>query len=391
MKHKKPSILIVPIVLLTGIIMLFSSCKEKEKEKTHIPEIPTVKVVQKDITIYQQFVGQVYGYYDIPIRTRVAGFLKGIYFKEGSRVTKGELLYTIDSDPFLAKVAIAKSKKSEAETSLIKAKNDLNRIEPLAKINAVSKSDWDAAKARYNAALAYLDAANSNLKYENINLGYCRISSPINGIIGKTKAKVGEFVGQNPNPIILNTVSAIDSIHVQFYLAEDEYLRLAREFFKTTKVDNQNLKKDKDAGLSLILADGSTFKYKGFVDFINREVDPKTGSLLIETTFPNNDYLLRPGQYAKVVVPIKKEKNALIIPQRCVMEMQGRFSVYVVNDTNTVVSRVVQTGEKAGNMWIIKKGLKAGDKIVIDALQNVYEGLKINPVQSDFKSIITQQ
>jgi len=218
-------------------------------------------------------------------------------------VKKGQLLYTVDPDPLEAEVAVEMSNLAEAKTELAKAESDLGRIKPLAKINAVSKSDLDAAQAQYDAAVANVQAVESSVRIANINLSYSWIKSPITGLIGKTEAKVGEFVGQDPNPVILNTVSTIDTVHVEFYLVESDYLGIARNFIASVKEEkdaNYIKEENKKGQLKLILSDGSTFKYEGKVKFVDREVNPETGSLLIQTSFPNPDELLRPGQYAKV-------------------------------------------------------------------------------------------
>lgn len=365
------------------LILAVISCAEKKQEAPPLPEIPVVEVIQKDVPIYQQFVGQVYGYSDIPIRARVSGFLDGIHFTEGSRVKKGQLLYNIDPEPFLAQVATQESHLAEAKTDLAKSKSDLDRIQPLAEINAVSKSDLDAAQANYDAALAFVDAQTSNLKFANINLSYCWMKSPITGIIGKTKARVGEFVGQDPNPVILNTVSTIDTIRVEFFLTEANYIRLAREYYDAHHGEKED---DFETKLSLILADGSTFSHQGFINFINREVDPQTGSLLVQATFPNTEKLLKPGQYAKVVIKMKEVKGGLLIPQRCSIELQGQFSVFVVTDDNTIESRQIVVGESIGDMLLVKDGLKVGEKVVIDALQKVGSGMKVSPKLTVFES-----
>jgi membrane fusion protein (multidrug efflux system) len=387
---KKFYVSLIAISLISVSFLSLHSCSEKNQKIPPPPEITVVEVIQKDVPIYKKFVGQVYGNSDIPIRARVSGFLNGIHFLEGFSVKKGQLLYTIEPEPFLAKVATQESHLAEAKTQLAKAESDLNRIKPLAEINAVSKSDLDAAQAEYDAAVSYVHAMESNLKYAKIDLSYCWIKSPIDGVIGKTKARVGEFVGQSPNPVILNTVSTVDTIRVEFYLTEADYIRLAREYKEITSYESKYAVYNDRNNLSLILADGSVFKHKGFVNFINREVDPQTGSLLVQTTFPNPEKLLKPGQYAKIVVKMKEAKGALLIPQRCVMELQGQYSVFVVQN-DTVKSRQIKVGESIGNMVIVKEGLKNGEKIVIDALQKVQTGLKIKPKVIQFESKSTKQ
>ena len=389
MKDFTNSILKISVFVL--IIFTIASCTEKTPPPPPPPDIPVVEVMQADVPIYKQFVGQVYGYSDIPIRARVTGFLEGIFFNEGLRVKKGQLLYTIDPQEYQSKVATQQSHLAEARTSMAKAESDLNRIKPLAEINAVSKSDLDAAQAEYDATVSYVKAMEANLHFAKINLGYCWMKSPINGIIGKTKARVGEFVGQDPNPVILNTVSIVDTIRVEFYITEADYIRLAREYKEVREAGKHDTNPSERSKLSLILADGSTFKYKGFVSFINRQIDAQTGSLLVQAVFPNPDKLLKPGQYAKVVVKMKVEKDALYIPQRCLTEMQGQYSVFVVNDENKVENRQIVAGESKDDLVVVKEGLKKGEKVVIDALQKVGSGLEVNPQLTVFKSKSTQQ
>lgn len=381
LKAKAP--LWIAILMLSIII----SCNDQKEIKAPIPEIQVVEVFQKDVPIYREFVGQVYGEKDIPIRARVEGFLEGIHFKEGLQVTKGQLLYTIDPEPFDARVNSQKSKLAEAKTMLVKAENDLNRYKPLAEINAVSESDLDAAQAYFDAALSSVDAATANLRSAEIELGYCRISSPISGIIGKTLAREGDFVGREPNPVILNTVSKTDNVRVTFFLTESEYLTISRAFTDDIKSGSRDeLEPEDKATLQLLLSDGTTYKHTGTVDFIDRGVDATTGSILIQASFPNPDLLLRPGLYSKVKIEMSRANAAVLIPQRCVMELQGQFSAYVVNSDNIVESRQLKIGPNYNDYVIITEGLKENEKVVIDGLQKVKSGVEINPQITVFDS-----
>ena len=384
----------IPIpAMFLSLLLLFSSCSDSKQASQTIPEIPVVKVLQRDIPIHQEFVGQVFGEKDIPIRARVEGFLEGIHFDEGFKVRKGQLLYSIDPKPLEEKVNAQKGRVAEAETVQAKTKSDLDRYKPLAEKNAVSQSDLDAKQAQYDAALSSLEAAKSNLKSAEIELGYTRIYSPLDGIIGKTKAKVGDFVGRDPNPVILNTVSKTDRVKVTFYITEAEYLDWFREFIspeneskrKARKQENEN----EEGKLELILSDGTTYEHKGKIDFIDRGVDASTGSILLQADFPNPDFILRPGLYAKVKVELDIKEGALLIPQRCIMELQGQFSVYVVNN-NIVESRQISIAEKLGDLVLVNEGLSADDQVVIDALQKVRTGMEITPNIVEFESQNTQ-
>jgi len=332
--------------------------------------------MEQEVPIYREFVGQVYGFKDITIRARVEGFLEGIHFEEGSRVEKGALLYTLESQPFETEVAAKMSMVAEAKTVLAKAVSDLNRIRPLAEQDAVSQSDLDSAVALHEAAIASVEAAEANLQAANIQLSYTKIFSPISGIIGKTKAKVGDFVGRSPNPVILNTVSQIDSVLVEFFITETQYLQIGRRYLSSAP-DSRD--KPSTTNLELILADGSLYDHKGRYDFIDREVDPTTGAILIQASFPNPDELLRPGQFARVKGEFEVVKHGILIPQRSVIELQGMHSVYLVDDNNKVEKRSVKVGPKIRDFWLITEGLKSGEKVVYEGLQKVKEGITVNP------------
>lgn len=372
-KHMKKILL----YLLVSIII--ASCGHKASPPPPPQEIPVVKVKQEDVPIMQDFVGQTYGYSDIDIRARVDGFLEGIYFDEGSRVKKGKLLYAIDAEPFQASVNEAVSQLAEAKTMLVKAKNDLNRIKPLAEINAVSKSDLDAAIAQYGAAKASVDAAEAGVDLAKIQLGYTKIYSPITGTIGITEAKVGDYVGQSPNPVVLNTVSRTDTIIVRFSITETDYLKMARYVSEHHgRLDNRQRRGQQ--GIDLILADGSTFKEKGYVDFINRNIDPSTGTILLQASFPNPNSILRPGQFAKVRGIMDEVKDGILIPQRCVSDYQGNYFVYTVNDSNMVVQKDIKIGPTIDEDWLVLNGLKPGETIVYEGLQKIKPGMIIKPV-----------
>lgn len=372
------------------VALLIVGCKKDEGPKQLPPqEIPVVKAVQSDVPIYEELVGQIYGLKDIPIRARVDGFLEKISFDEGTRVSRGQLLYSIDPDPFLAQVAAQQSTVAQMQTMKVNSKNELERYKPLAEINAVSQSDLDAAQATYDASIASEEAARANLEQANIRLSYTEIRSPIEGLIGKTEAREGEYVGKEPNPVILNTVSRIDTVRVQFSISEAKYLELAREFQKNKTAEQ--ISREVGEGsvkpfVELILADGSIYEEKGGIDFVDAQINASTGSLLIQASFPNPSRLLRPGLYAKVRLQLGISKDAIILPQRCLIELQGQYSVMVVGPDNKVVSAPVTLGPKMGDMVIISKGLKEGDQVVIDAIQKVRPEMEVVPVASEFKS-----
>jgi len=378
----KYSILAIPF-------FMFLSCKEKTQKAPSPMKMKVVEVLKKDVPIYHYFVGQTFGQEDVTINARVEGYLTGIHFTEGERVKKGDLLYTINPAEFEAAIAGQKSKVAEAQTKYLNSENNLARVKPLAEMDAVSKSDLDYANADRDASLSAREAAEATLKMAQINLSYTKIEAPINGFIGKTQARIGEFVGRSPGPVILNTVSKVENVRVQFFLTESSYLTLAK-YTASMPTDRKDLVNDEEkAEIKLILSDGSTHPHKGIIDFINREVDASTGAILVQASFPNPELILRPGQFARVKIKLSDEKDALLIPQRVVSELQGlqgQYSIFVVNSENKIESRSVKIGDKYGDYLIIKEGISENDKIVLEGLQKVGSGMEVIPEITKFES-----
>ena len=367
--------------LISFFSIIIVACGEEEVKKIPPFKVKVFETIPSDVPLHQEFVGQVYGLKDIAIRARVEGFLESQYFKEGFMVKKGAPLYRIESRQYRADAAAMMSGVAEAQTLLVKAKNDLDRIKPLAESNAVSKSDLDAAQAQYDAAKASLEAAEANLSASNIQLSYTNVISPITGIIGKTKAKVGDFVGRDPNPVILNTVSRIDTIHVEFFLTEDQYMDLIEHVSieKLNERDFRNL----EPNLELILSDGKVHSHKGLINFIDREIDPNTGAILVQAFFPNPDMVIRPGQFAKIRAMVGMEKDAIIVPQRCIMDLQGQKNVYVIGDSNKVEMRRVKIGPSVSDFMLIEEGLKPGEQVIYEGLQKARPGSVVQPVPTE--------
>ena len=380
----------IKLLFVVISLSLMFSCKDESVKVLPPQKIKVYKVTTKTVPIYEEFVGQVFGEKDIPIRARVEGFLDEIHFKEGSNIEKGKLLYVIDPDPQKEAVVAKQSMVAQANTLLIQKESDLNRIKPLAALDAVSKRELDIAQAQRDAAISSLKAANADLNIAKINLSYTRILSPIDGIIGRTLAREGEFVGKNPNPVILNTVSDISNIRVQFFLSENEYLRIAEKYSKAQR-DSTKGAKVKKIAVELYLSNGSLFDQKGLLDFIDRNIDTSTGTILVQATFPNPDKIIRPGQFVRVKVKVMDLKDALLVPQKCLIELQGQYSVLIVNKENKIETVQVVIGEKIPGYTIIKSGIKSGDQVILEGLQKAKSGLAVIPVVTEYKNQSTKK
>ena len=380
----------IKLLFVVISLSLIFSCKDESVKVLPPQKIKVYKVTTKTVPIYEEFVGQVFGEKDIPIRARVEGFLDEIHFKEGSNIEKGKLLYVIDPDPQKEAVVVKQSMVAQANTLLIQKESDLNRIKPLAALDAVSKRELDMAQAKRDAAISSLKAANADLNIAKINLSYTRILSPIDGIIGRTLAREGEFVGKNPNPVILNTVSDISNIRVQFFLSENEYLRIAEKYSKAQRDSTEGAEVKKIA-VELYLSNGSLFDQKGLLDFIDRNIDTSTGTILVQATFPNPDKIIRPGQFVIVKVKVMDLKDALLVPQKCLIELQGQYSVLIVNKENKIETVQVVIGEKIPGYTIIKSGIKSGDQVILEGLQKAKSGLAVIPVVTEYKNQSTKK
>lgn len=372
------------IALILLLLVVSASCQGTKEPDVSPLALSVLELKEQDIPIYQTFVGQTYGAKDIDIRARVDGVLEGIFFKEGALVEQGTLLYTIDKQPLLARQAARMGDLAQAKTQLAKSESDLNRIKPLAATNAVSKRDLDAAVAQYDAAKAGVEAAEANLRASQIELGYASINAPITGIIGITKAKVGDYVGREPNPVILNTVSDTNIIEVRFFLSENEFLQLSRR--RADKMFNELAAAD---GISLILSDDTVFTHKGKFDFLDRSIDSTTGSILVQTSFPNPEHILRPGLFARIKFMYDYVGGGLLVPKRAVRELQTMYQIYVINNDNQAELRTIEVSHTVDQQYVVKSGLKAGDRIVVEGLEKIRPGMVIDPIPFKNKQLTT--
>jgi membrane fusion protein (multidrug efflux system) len=260
---------------------------------------------------------------------------------------------------------------------LAKARSDLARIRPLAEMKAVSQQDLDSAVAQYDAARGSVQAAEAQLEQAEIELGYTRIHAPTDGRVGISEAKVGEFVGAAPNPVVLNYVSQTDPIRVRFAINEREYLRFARRFSGFREASGEEA--PSGPGLELILADGTVHEHRGRVVGFEAAIDPTTGTWTLEADFPNPNDIVLAGQFARVRGVVETRKNALLVPQRAVTELQGKFRVFVVGPDDTAQLRGIEKGPRIGNLQLIESGLNPGERVALEGLQRLANGTKVSP------------
>ena len=356
-------------VLTCAAALLLAACdKEKAAPAPVVPVVQVVEAAQRDVPITMEWVGAMDGNINAAIRPQVTGYLIRQNYREGDLVKKGQLLFEIDPRTFEAAVDEAAGIRAQKVARLETTSANLARIKPLAEKNAVSQKDLDDATGAFQSAKAELEAADANLKTAKLNLGFTKITSPITGIAGIAKAQIGDLL--SPSGGELTTVSSVDPIKVYFNISEQEYLKVA------TAADAAG-KKAQDVPLDLILVDGSIYGHRGKVSVLNRQVDVATGTFKVASLFPNPNNLLRPGQFGRIRATMQVVKGAVLVPQRAVTEMQGKFLLAVVGADNKVDVRPVVVGERVGSEWLIAQGLKAGEKVIAEGTQKVRPGMTV--------------
>lgn len=368
----------LPIFLLGGLLCLGACKRHKPAAETPVLPIPVTEAIRADVPVVMEFVGQVNGNTNVTIQARADGFLKKKYFEAGGLVKKGQLLYLIDPDPLSTQVAQARASLASSRATLAEAESNYQRTRPLAEINAVSRSELDAAVAQLESARSSRAAAEAALRYAQIQLGYTRVYSPIDGIVGESQASVGEYVGPGTQNTVLTVVSQVDTVEVEFSVPDALYLQLRG--LDTLPLETLPERDTLFRDIRLVLSDGTELPVRGWFDYVSREINPNTGTLMAHVKFLNPSLLLRPGQFARVKVLVGTRKGVVLVPQQAVTQIQGSAYVYRVGADDRVEYRPVKLGPTQDSMWIVDSGVSAGDRIVVEGLYKIRNGMRIDPV-----------
>ena len=375
------------LVAVVAVAVLAMRPKHGGSGAAGAPDVQIVPVEQKDVQIYVEHIGTLDGFVNADVRAQVTGYLMRQAYQEGAFVRQGQLLFQIDPRPFQAALDQAKGQLAQAKASLANAEAvqgrtqlDVNRYGPLAREQAASQQDLDnavqnnlAAKANVATAKAQIATDEAAVETAQINLDFTRLIAPIDGIAGQAQLQVGALV--TPASGVVTTVSTVNPMKVFFTVSEGEWLEWRQRYPTETSTEAAA----KALHLQLILADGSTYPREGTFDFADRQVDVGTGAIRIAALFSNPDAILRPGGYARVRAVIRTERDALVVPQRAVSELQGNYQVAVVDKENKVSIRPVKVGDTSGSEWVIAEGLKAGERVIAEGVQKVRPGMVVSP------------
>jgi membrane fusion protein (multidrug efflux system) len=383
---RKPQAPFVATIL--AAIAMATGCTGEQQAAASPPGVEFVDVVQKDVPITKEWVATLDGLVNAQVRTQVPGLLVAQRYVNGAFVKKGAPLFQIDPRPFQAALDQARGNLSQANATLEQAQAKLGKTEldvarytPLAKRNAISQQELDdavqdnlAAKAEVEQGKAAIEAARAAVDAAQLNLDFTNIVAPIDGVVAIAQAQVGDFVSPTGTP--LTTLSTVNPILVNFTASEQEYLNATRQ--ATAKGLSQETVL-RALEWELILADGSAYPQKGHFYALDRQVDVRTGSIMVQIAFPNPGNVLRPGGFGRIRTVVNVQRGALLVPQRAVSELQGGNLVAVIGENNLVSIQPVKVGARVDTMWVVDEGLKAGDRVVAEGVQKVKEGLQVNP------------
>jgi membrane fusion protein, multidrug efflux system len=364
------------ILLVLGfclITLVQSGCGNKQASaQPSSPEVQVADVIQQDVPIYSEWVAQLNGDTNAQIMPKVQGYVLTKNYGEGSYVRKGELLFQIDPRPFQAALDQAKAQLALAHASLSKADTDVARDAPLAAQNAIPQKQLDNDRAAQSAAKAQVQAGEAQVEQAELNLAWTKVYSPIDGIAGTANSQVGDLVGTATK---MTTVSKVNPIRAYFSISENAYLGVAKEINAAMR---GTMLKTGSPPVEYIQANDLPYSQTGRVILVNREVSAQTGTIQVAAEFANPDAILRPGGFGRVRMKTGDNKNALLVPQRAVQEVQSAYQVVVVGPDNKAVFRPVKVAEKVGPNWVVTEGLKPGEKVVVEGFMKVREGMPVS-------------
>jgi membrane fusion protein, multidrug efflux system len=359
-----------------AVLVLLSACGKKEAPAAPPPApVSFIELKATDVALNKEMVGETAGYRDIEVRSRVNGILLRRTYVEGAQVAAGQVLFEIDPEPYKAALDQAKGQLSLETSKLEKARADRDRIIPLFKENAVSRKDYDDAISAYASALASSQTAQASVKQAELNLGYTKVTAPFSGTTSKLVQSEGSLISATGDSGRLTTISQLDPLYVNFSYSEQD----RQELEAATRSGKVTLNDSKNFVAKIKLADGSIYPQSGLINFSDNRVDPKTGTIRARAIFKNPKGDLLPGQFVRVTLELGKRKNALLVPERAVVQSQADHIVMTIGEGNKVVPMPVKLGSVVDGKVIIESGLKVGQKVIIEGLMKARPGSEVNP------------
>lgn len=359
------------VLLLAGLLVLLAGCRQAEQAAPPPPVVVVMDIIPQSVPLDTEMIGHLDSPENVEIRARVEAFVDGVHFTEGTPVEEGDLLFTLDSRPYQERLAAAEGMLAEAEAATNKYQKDVERLQPLVEKRAVPRQDLDNALASVDVGKASVLSAQARVEAAMIDLSYCELRAPISGLIGAREVSIGALVGKG-EPTLLATLSTLDPIWFYGNISEVDYLRAVHE------IQGQDIS-FRDLPVTLILSNGYEHPSPGALVFLDRAVDIQTGTIRIRAAFPNPDKRLRPGMFARIRIDLGQRPDSIVIPRRAVQELQGKNFVWVITPDNKAQQRMVEVQQSVGQNLLLRSGLQAGERIVVEGLQKVRENMPVQP------------
>lgn len=376
MNNSKAKKILFMALMFGFSLVLTTGCKSKKQHEGAAPPLKVMQIKGTTVPYYLNMVGQAVGIPTIEIRARVSGYLQNWSFREGSIVKKGQLLFTIEQDEYINDLKTAQANLENKIAAWELAKLNVERLKPLLTTNAISQNDYDKAVTTEQEDRAMVASSRANLSQAKLNLSYTKMTSPIDGYIGACNVRPGNLVGKGESTL-LSTVSAMDPIYVNFQMNENDYLKIMRYWEQ-----HRDMFKDKKDifKVYLTLSDKMMYDHAGEIDFIDRDINPSTGTIAFRAVFPNPESLLKPGNFANITLVLFEEANGIVIPQGATTQIQGKNFAFVVNHENRVSRVPILLGRAIENKFVVVAGLNVGDRILLEGFQKFQDKMKITPI-----------
>lgn len=378
-KAAKIAILCGVAAIIAGIVIAvcFKSSASHPREEGAIVSVEPAEV--RDVNIYGEYVGRIRAQQFVEVRARVEGYLQKMLFKEGSFIKKDQTIFIIDPTIYSARVNKAAAQLNKAKAIAVKAKRDLDRIRPLYEANAASQLDLDNAVAAYEGATADVAVCQADLTQAQLTLGYTAVKSPISGYISQRSADIGTLVGPSAQSLLATVVKS-DTVRVDFSMTALDYLRSKS---RNVTIGEDDKERDWKSTVTITLADGKEYPFKGVVDFADPQVDPKTGTFSVRAEMPNPDHILLPGEFTKVKLLMDVRDSVVVVPQKALTVDKGGAFIFVVRPDSVVEKRFIETGPEIGNEILVERGLAGGENIVTEGFHKLRHGIKVTPVEPE--------
>ena len=353
-----------------ALLAVASACGGKPAAPAKPQPVATLTMRPQPTSLTQEYPAQLEASNTVEIRPQVGGILARQAALEGAPVKRGQMLFEIDPQPYIAALAQAQAGLAQAQAAQAQAERDLSRARPLTAIDALSEKELDAAVAANASAQAQVKAGEAAVKTAELNLGYTQVRSPIDGVMSRALIRIGGVV--TAYTTLLTTVYQTDPMYANFSVGEQRLLQVQRELGRPLDQHNPSQRQFK-----ILLADGSEYGLPGTMNFVDAAVDLRTDTLALRLTVPNPKQFLHSGQYVRVVVATAERVDALLVPQRAVQLLQDKDYVWIVDGAGTAQQRDVKMGQQQGSDWVVEEGLKAGDVVVVDGTQKLKTGARV--------------